>query len=198
MSKLIIATNNQGKVREIKEIFQGIYDEVLSLKDAGIRIDVEEDGKTFLENSAKKATEVSKLVDCDVMADDSGICVDGLGGAPGIYSARYSAEGTDEANRAALIEAVRPLEKKDRTARFHCAITIANRGEVIFSCEETCDTGEILLEERGEHGFGYDSLFYVESLGKTFAEIDPALKNSMSHRARALAATKAWLKENKA
>jgi len=198
MSKLIIATNNQGKVREIKAIFQGIYDEVLSLKDAGIQIDVEEDGKTFLENSAKKAVEVSKLVDCDCMADDSGICVDGLGGAPGIYSARYSPEGTDEANRIALIEAVKPLDKKDRSARFHCAITIAKGGEVVFSCEETCDTGEILLEERGENGFGYDSLFYLESLGQTFAEIDPETKNSMSHRARALETTKKWLLDQNA
>jgi len=197
MSKLIIATNNQGKVREIKEIFKGIYDEVLSMKDAGIIIDVEEDGSTFRENSAKKSVEVSKLVDCDVMADDSGICVDGLNGAPGIYSARYSAEGTDEANRIALIEAVRPLDKKDRFARFHCAITIANGGKVIFSCEETCDTGEILLEERGENGFGYDSLFYLASLGKTFAEIDPKVKNSVSHRARALETTRKWLIENK-
>lgn len=197
MSKLIIATNNQGKVREIKEIFQGIYDEVLSLKDAGICIDVEEDGHTFSENSAKKAVEVSKLVNCDVIADDSGICVDGLNGAPGVYSARYSPEGTDEANRAALIAAVTPLDPKDRTARFHCAITIANHGEVVFSCEETCDTGTILLEERGENGFGYDSLFYMESLGKTFAEIDPALKNSMSHRARALNTTGKWLQENR-
>ncbi len=197
MSKLIIATNNQGKVREIKAIFSGIYDEVLSLKDAGIKIDVEEDGTTFVENSAKKSVEVSKLVDCDVMADDSGICVDGLNGAPGIYSARYSAEGTDAANRVALIEAVRPLDKKDRSARFHCAITIANSGKVIFSCEETCDTGEILLEERGENGFGYDSLFFLESLGKTFAEIDPETKNSLSHRARALETTRKWLTENK-
>ena len=198
MSRLIIATNNQGKVREIKVIFDGIYDEILSLKDAGIRIDVEEDGSTFLENSAKKAVEVSKLVDCDVMADDSGICVDGLGGAPGIYSARYSAEGTDEANRIALIEAVRPLDRKDRSARFHCAITIANKGEVVFSCEETCDTGEIILEERGENGFGYDSLFYLESLGQTFAEISPETKNSMSHRARALETTRKWLQAKKA
>jgi len=197
MSRLILATNNQGKVREIKEIFKGIYDEVLSLKDAGIRIDVEEDGTTFLENSAKKAVEVSKLVDCDCIADDSGICVDGLGGAPGIYSARYSAEGTDEANRIALIEAVRPLDRKDRSARFHCAITIANGGKVVFSCEETCDTGEIILEERGENGFGYDSLFYLESLGQTFAEISPEIKNSMSHRARALETTKKWLQANK-
>lgn len=197
MSRLIIATNNQGKVREIKEIFKGIYDEVLSLRDAGIKIDVEEDGATFVENSAKKSVEVSKIVDCDVMADDSGICVDGLGGAPGIYSARYSAEGTDAANRIALIEKVRPLDKKDRSARFHCAITIANAGKVVFSCEETCDTGEILLEERGENGFGYDSLFYLESLGKTFAEIDPATKNSISHRARALETTRKWLSENK-
>lgn len=197
MSRLIIATNNQGKVREIKDIFKGIYDEILSLKDAGIDIDVEEDGATFTENSAKKSVEVSKLVDCDVLADDSGICVDGLNGAPGIYSARYSAEGTDEANRIALIEAVRPLDPVDRTARFHCAITIANGGKVVFSCEETCDTGVILLKERGENGFGYDSLFYLEPLGKTFAEISPEEKNTMSHRARALETTRIWLEERK-
>lgn len=192
--KLIIATNNAGKVREIKSIFQGIYDEVLSLKDAGIKIDVEEDGTTFLENAAKKAVEVSKIVDCDVMADDSGLCVDGLDGAPGIYSARYSKEGTDAANRKALIEAVSVLDEKDRTARFVCAIVIANGGEVKICEEAASDTGIIIEEERGENGFGYDSIFYLKERGLTFAEISPEEKNAQSHRARALQKVKDALK----
>ncbi len=193
MRKLIIATNNAGKIREIKSIFAGIYDDVASLKDEGIKIDVVEDGSTFEENAAKKAVEVSKLVNCDVMADDSGLCVDGLGGAPGIYSARYSAEGTDEANRAALIEKVSTLPEKDRTARFMCAIVIANAGNVIFSCEAASDTGSIILEERGDNGFGYDPIFYLPEYAKTYAEMSSQDKNAISHRARALEKAKEWL-----
>ena len=110
MSKLVIATKNAGKVKEIKAIFSGLFDDILSLRDAGIDADVVEDGDTFLANAAKKATEISLLTDCPVLADDSGICVDCLGGAPGVYSARYSEEGTDEANNRKIVE---------ETRRFH-------------------------------------------------------------------------------
>lgn len=186
MTKLIIATNNQGKVREIKSIFTGIYDEVLSLKDAGISADVVEDGDTFAANAAKKAVEISRMVDCDVLADDSGLCVDGLSGAPGVYSARYSPEGTDASNRAALIEAVRALPVEGREARFMCAIAVARAGEVVLATEAASDEGMILLQERGQNGFGYDSLFYVPAYGCTYAELEPEQKNRTSHRARAL------------
>ncbi len=186
MKKLILATNNAGKVREIKAIFTGLYDEVKSLKDEGIKADVIEDGKTFLENAAKKAREISLLTDCDVMADDSGLCVDGLDGAPGVYSARYSGEGTDEANRAALIKAVLKIDEKDRTARFVCAMAVARAGKVIFSCEAASDTGKIISEERGENGFGYDPIFLVKAAGRSMAELSAEEKNNISHRAVAL------------
>lgn len=193
MKKLIIATNNAGKVREIKSIFAGIYDETVSLKDEGIKIDVVEDGNTFAENAEKKAVEVSRLVDCDVLSDDSGLCVDGLNGAPGVFSARFSAEGTDEANRAALIKAVDGLAESERTARFVCAVVIARAGKTLFSCEAASDDGLIITEERGDNGFGYDPIFYLPKLGKTYAEMSAEDKNGMSHRARALQKAKEWL-----
>ncbi len=193
--KLIIATNNAGKTREIKAIFAGLYDDIASLKDEGIKADVVEDGDSFIANARKKAVEISRMVGCDVLADDSGLCVDGLGGAPGIYSARYSGEGTDEANRAALIKAVSEIPEKDRTARFHCAMCVAHSGDVLFECERTSDTGVIISEERGENGFGYDPIFFLPEYGATYAEMDADKKNAMSHRARALEAVRAWLTE---
>ena len=127
MKKLIIATNNAGKVREIKSIFTGIYDEVKSLKDENINVDVEEDGTTFHENAAKKAVEISRIVDCDVMADDSGLCVEALGGAPGIYSARYAGEhGDDEQNIIKLLDDLKDIEDEKRDAYFSCCMVLAN------------------------------------------------------------------------
>lgn len=184
MSKLIIATNNQGKVKEIKAILGGFYDEILSLKDAGIVADVVEDGKTFHENAAKKAIEISRMVSGDVLADDSGLCVDVLDGAPGIYSARFSGEdANDEKNNQKLLELVR--DKENRTARFVCALVLANGGREKLYVEEYAE-GRIIDEPRGENGFGYDPLFYVEEYGQTFAQIPSEVKNKISHRAKAL------------
>lgn len=184
MSKLIIATNNQGKVKEIKAILGGFYDEILSLKDAGIVADVVEDGKTFHENAAKKAIEISRMVSGDVLADDSGLCVDVLDGAPGIYSARFSGEdANDEKNNQKLLELVR--DQANRTARFVCALVLANGGKEKLYVEEYAE-GRIIDEPRGENGFGYDPLFYVEEYGQTFAQIPSEVKNKISHRAKAL------------
>ena len=193
--KLLIATNNAGKVREFKELLRGIYDEVVSLKDEGIQADVVEDGKTFLENARKKAGELSKLVDCDVLADDSGLCVDGLDGAPGIYSARYAGEPSDDKkNNQKLILEIQGLSKEQRKARFVCALSLYRGGKELLYATGECE-GRMIDEERGNNGFGYDPLFYVEEYGKTFAQLDAEIKNQISHRARALKMLKEKLEE---
>ena len=197
MSKLVIATGNAGKVREIKAIFAGLYDEICSLKDEGIHVDVVEDGTTFAENARKKAREISLITDCDVLADDSGLCVDALDGAPGVYSARFAGTGNDDDNNALLIEKLKDVPFEKRTARFVSAIAVARKGEVLFTCEGESDKGLITDEPRGNNGFGYDVVFYHPELKKTFGEIDSELKNSISHRRRALELVREKLKERK-
>jgi len=190
MDRLLIATNNQGKVREIKKILDGVYGEILSLKDAGIDVEVVEDGDSFYENARKKAVAISKLVDCDVLADDSGLCVDALGGAPGIYSARFAGEGaTDEDNNKKLIGLIKKVPQDNRQAKFVCAMVMAREGSELLHVEGEV-YGEILTKPRGEGGFGYDPLFYVERYCNTFGELDADVKNKISHRARALAGIK--------
>lgn len=185
MRQLIIATNNQGKVREIKAILGNFYDEIKSLKDAGIVADVVEDGDSFHANARKKAVEISEMVEGDVLADDSGLCVEALDMAPGIYSARFSGEGAnDEKNNAKLLSMVK--DKENRRAWFVCALVLANGGKEKLYVEERAE-GKIIDEPRGQNGFGYDPLFYVEEYGQTFAEIPPEVKNKISHRAKALA-----------
>ncbi len=144
MKRLILATGNPGKVREMKEILNGQYDEVLSMREAGVFVDVVEDADSFLGNAAKKRWPSAKKVDCDVVADDSGLCVHGLGNRPGVYSARYSKEGTDEANNQKLVEEVSVLPEAERGAHYECAIVLARQGKVAFSCECRCD-GHIVL-----------------------------------------------------
>ncbi|MEA4854449.1 MAG: XTP/dITP diphosphatase [Christensenella sp.] len=184
MKKLIIATNNQGKVKEIKAILGSFYDEILSLKDAGIVADVVEDGNSFYENARKKAVTISEMVDGDVLADDSGLCVDALDGAPGIYSARFSGEdATDEKNNVKLVSLLQG--KEDRTARFVCALVMANNGAEKIFVEDSVE-GEIIDVPQGENGFGYDPLFYVKQYEQTFAQIPAEEKNKISHRAKAL------------
>lgn len=190
MEKLLIATNNQGKVREIKKILDGVYCEILSLKDAGIDIEVLEDGSSFYENARKKAVTISKMVDCDVLADDSGLCVHALGGAPGIYSARFAGEGaSDEDNNKKLIKMIKKVPEDGRQAKFVCAMVMARGGSELMHVEGEV-YGEILTKPRGEGGFGYDPLFFVERQGKTFGELNADVKNKISHRARALAGIK--------
>ena len=192
MSRLVIATNNQGKVAEIKAIIGGFYDEVSSLGDAGIDLDVEEDGDTFEANARKKAVEAAAITGCDTLADDSGLCVDALGGAPGVYSARFAGEHATYAdNNAKLLADM--AEQDERGAVFVCTLALVRGGEVIEARGQV--RGEITLREYGKDGFGYDPLFFVPALGKTYAEISAAEKNAMSHRYLALAALKAKLTE---
>lgn len=187
MSRLIIATNNAGKVKEIKAIFEGVYDEVLSLKEAGIALEVEEDGVTFEQNAVKKAVEAAKVSCCDVLADDSGLCVEALGGAPGVFSARYAGpHATDALNNEKLLAALE--NEENRAAKFVAVVALVKGENVITACGEVC--GEIARRPSGGGGFGYDPLFFLPELGQTFAEIPAAIKNSLSHRARALKALK--------
>ena len=185
--KLIIASNNAHKVSEIKAILGCFYDEILSLREAGIDIDVVEDADTFEGNALKKAREVFAVADADaVLSDDSGLMVDALGGAPGVYSARYAGEGHDDAaNNAKLLDALKDVPGEKRTARFRTSVALIRRGMPAVTADGSVE-GVILHSPQGENGFGYDPLFYYEPLKKSFAQLTPEEKNSVSHRRRAL------------
>ncbi len=182
--KIIAATSNQGKVREIKSIFSGEAFEILSMKEAGIERDIEENGTTFEENALIKARAIARLCDCAVLSDDSGLCVDALNGAPGIYSARYAGENaTDQERVEKLLEEL--VNVKDRRAKFvgACALVYPDGKELVGIGEVY---GTIGFEPKGENGFGYDPIFISDELKKTFSEATEEEKNSISHRKRAL------------
>ncbi len=182
--KLIIASNNAHKLTEIKAILGGMFDEILSLREAGIEHETIEDGSSFMENAEKKAREIAELSGCCALADDSGICVDALGGAPGIFSARFSGvHGDDKANNRLLLE---KLETADtRAAHYTCAIALVRPDGSCVRAEGHMQ-GVIAHEEAGENGFGYDPLFFLPQYGLTAAQISPEEKNRISHRAQAL------------
>lgn len=183
--KLIVATNNAHKLKEIKSILGGEFEEILSLKEAGAELKAEENGSTFEENAIIKArgVEASSMA---VLADDSGLCVEVLGGAPGVKSARYASEGEENAddasNRRKLLKEMEG--KGERKAKFVCAVALL-WGEELYTAEGETE-GRILTDERGERGFGYDSIFYSDELGKSFGEAEEEEKNGVSHRGRAL------------
>ncbi len=185
MKKLVVATSNVGKLKEISEMLGGEYS-VVSMAQAGFIGDVEETGDTFYDNALLKAKSVSDALGVATLADDSGLEVDYLGGAPGVYSARYSGEPCDDArNRAFLLKNMQGAT--DRSARFTCCMVIYYPdGRIVTSTGYT--EGEILTEEQGENGFGYDSLFYSKDLKKSFGVASDEEKNSVSHRGRALRA----------
>ncbi len=187
--KLLIATNNAHKAREIREILGDSFSELLTMREAGVSLEVEEDGSTFAENALKKATETLAYVGDRfdaVLADDSGLCVDALNGAPGVYSARFSGEAhNDAANNARLIGLLKDVPDERRTARFCCCVALARRDrEPVVVLGEV--EGTILHEAHGANGFGYDPYFYYEPLKKSFAELSAEEKNAVSHRKRAL------------
>lgn len=187
MKKLIVASNNSKKIKEIKEILSKYPVDVVSLKEAGIDVEVEEDGNTFLENAYKKATEIYKIVpECMVLADDSGLMVDCLEGAPGVYSARFAGEhGNDKKNNEKLLSLLKNKEAHEKKAKFVCAIALVVDYNNIIKVEGELE-GVILDTERGKNGFGYDPIFYVPEYKMTCAEMDSKLKNTISHRAKAL------------
>lgn len=184
--KLIIASNNSHKIREIKKILGEKFEQIVSLRESGIDHETVEDGETFLENARKKATEIAALAGVPALADDSGICVDALGGAPGIFSARFAGEhGNDEANNALLLK--RLENEENRRAHYTCAIVLAYPDGTTVEAEAYFH-GEITRSPRGERGFGYDPLFVPLGSSRTVAEYTDEEKNAISHRAKALEA----------
>ena len=181
---LIIATHNPHKVREIRQILGDKFDNILSASQVGISSDVEETGETFYENARLKADFVkAQKKNCAVLSDDSGLCVDYLDGAPGVLSNRFFKEGDDRANRLHLLDVLK--DAKDRQAHFEtCVVFIDENGKVFSAVGKT--EGRITFSESGNGGFGYDSVFFSNELGKTFGEASPEEKNSVSHRGRAL------------
>ncbi len=188
--RLIIASNNAHKVREIKEILGGFFTDIRTLREAGIDIDVVEDGDTFEANALKKAMEI--LAACPeadaALSDDSGLMVDALGGAPGIYSARYAGEGHDDAaNNAKILADMAEVADDARGCRFVSAVALVRRGKEPLVVRGEA-VGRLLRAPRGQGGFGYDPLFFYPPLGKAFAELSAEEKNGVSHRKRALEA----------
>jgi XTP/dITP diphosphohydrolase len=183
--KLIIASNNKHKIYEIKKILGGKFSEIVSLAEAGIDHETVEDGVTFLENAGKKAREIAEIANLPALADDSGICVDALGGAPGVYSARFSGvHGNDEDNNRLLLEKL--SDKEDKSAHYCCAMVLAYPDGREISAEGFM-YGEITHNPRGDRGFGYDPLFIPRGESRTVAEMTDEEKNLISHRANALA-----------
>ena len=194
MKKLIVASNNDHKIMEIKQILSQFPFEVLSLKEASIDIDVEETGSTFMENAYLKASEIFKLANGNmVLADDSGLSVESLDGAPGIFSARFAGEhGNSKANNEKLLSILEGESEEQRKAKFICAmVLIVNEDEIVKVQGEA--EGVITAEFRGEEGFGYDPLFFVKEYNKTFAQMSAEEKNAISHRGRALEKLKSQL-----
>ena len=182
--KLIIASNNAHKLIEIKAILGNHFEQILSMREAGIEHETVEDGQTFLENAEKKAREMAEISGCCALADDSGLCVDALDGAPGIYSARFcGVHGDDPANNRLLLQKLEGVE--DRAAHYTCAMVLARPDGSIVSAEGYL-YGQIAREEAGSNGFGYDPLFYMPEYGCTTAQMSPEQKNRISHRAEAL------------
>lgn len=195
MKKLIIASNNSHKIREIKAILAEFPFEIISLKESGIDIDVEEDGSTFMENAFKKATEIFKLREnAMVLSDDSGLMVESLGGAPGVYSARFAGEhGNDTKNNEKLLKLLEGKPYEERKASFVSAIVlIVNKENVIRVQGEV--QGYIKESPSGNSGFGYDPIFYYPEYDMSFGEMSEESKNAISHRAKALEKLKQELK----
>ena len=192
----VLASRNRGKLEEMQAILGEHGIQVALQSDLGLDVDVAETGTTFLENAVLKATAVCQAAGLPAIADDSGLAVDALDGAPGVYSARYGGEAcqTDQDRNRLLLTNLEGVPSAARTARFVCAMACAFPDGRILTAQGTCE-GQILDHLQGEGGFGYDPLFLVPELGLTFAQLPPARKNQLSHRARALAALAAQLNE---
>lgn len=193
--KIIVATGNKDKVKEIKSIFNKTEDEVLSMKEAGITTDVEETGTTFEENALLKAKAIAGKCDSVVLADDSGLEVDYLDKQPGIYSARYMGEDTSyDIKNAAIIDLLKDAEFEQRTARFVCAVAAVCPDGREFVTRATME-GYIGYEPKGENGFGYDPILYLKEYDCMSAELSLEAKNEISHRGKAFRAMKALLEK---
>lgn len=183
MTKLIVATKNPGKIREMVELLSGLPYEVSTLLDYLDAPDVEETGSTFVQNAVIKATAYAHFTGELTLADDSGLEVDALGGAPGVFSSRFAPTESERNER--LLSMMKCVSDGRRTARFRCVIAIADPSGCIRTCEGSVE-GVIADAPKGDNGFGYDPLFYIPDLKKHFAELDSARKNAISHRGKAL------------
>ena len=192
-NKIIFATGNEGKLREIREILKELQVPVLSMKEAGVSLNIEENGSTFAENAEIKARAVWNCTGGIVLADDSGLVVDALGGEPGVYSARYMGQDTSyEIKNREIIRRLEAVSGQDRSARFVCIIAAVLPDGTVRKTEGTMD-GVIAMEPAGEEGFGYDPILYIPEYGKTGAQLTMEEKNAISHRGKALRAMKGEL-----
>lgn len=195
MTNIIFATGNQGKMREITQIMADMDVEIKSMKEAGIFIDIEENGTTFEENALIKARAIAKEANAIVLADDSGLEIDYLDKAPGVLSARFLGEDTSyDIKNTHILELLKDVKGKERSARFVCSIAAVFPDGREFTTYATIE-GEIGHKIEGENGFGYDPIFFVPEFGKTTAQLSPDEKNKISHRGKALTMMKEILKE---
>jgi XTP/dITP diphosphohydrolase len=195
MSTLLLASNNQGKVIEIQALLQGLSLQLITPARLGLEMNVIEDGQTYAENAARKGLAFAKVSGFVTLADDSGLEVDALSGAPGLFSARFSPKpGANDADRRAYLLAQLDERPRPWTARFRCVIALATPGGDLKFAEGICP-GEVIPEERGENGFGYDPIFWLPELGRTMAQLDLEEKNQLSHRACAVRAAIPLIRE---
>lgn len=196
--RLLLATNNPGKVREFRRLLDGASFDVVTPAEAGIALDVEETGTSYAENAALKARAFAEAGGCLALADDSGIEVDALGGGPGMYSARYGGPGLDDARRTArLLEELGDVPAEQRTARYRAVVALAWPGAAEVRLFEGVQEGAIALEPRGERGFGYDPVFLINrETAEVQAELSDEAKDVISHRGQAVRAARAWLREH--
>ncbi|GLO66767.1 MULTISPECIES: XTP/dITP diphosphatase [Oceanobacillus] len=194
MKKIIVATKNKGKAKEFKEFFASFDIQAISLLDLPESIpDIEETGTTFEENAALKAEQISERFNTAVIADDSGLIIDALNGRPGLFSARYAGEPTnDQANIDKVLQEMQDVPDQDRHARFICVLAIAQPGEETTFNTGYCE-GYIHRNQKGDHGFGYDPIFIPKGYDVTMAELDPDKKNQISHRKNAIDQLEKWL-----
>ena len=193
METIIFATKNQGKLKEIRAIMEGAKWHVISMEEAGIDIDIEEDGESFIDNAIIKAQAIARMTGKIALADDSGLEVDAMDKAPGVQSARFMGYDTDyRIKNQAILDRLSGLGDSERTARFVCAIAAAIPNGETLTCQATIE-GIIGYQIVGEHGFGYDPIFYLPQYGMTTAELSPTVKNEISHRGKALRQMKGML-----
>lgn len=191
--KIVLATSNPGKLREIRRCFSGLPFEFLSLRDIGASGEVEENGTTFLENARLKSLAYSLLSEHLTLAEDSGLEVDYLNGSPGVRSARYSGPGaSDEKNIRKVLQLMQGVPWPARRARFVCQLVLSKGGRILKTCRGQV-RGTLAREKKGNSGFGYDPIFFYRPFGKTFGEVGPEMKNAVSHRGRALKKMRAFL-----
>lgn len=195
MKRIIFATTNEGKVKEIKSILKDLKVEVVTMKEAGIVLDIEENGTTFEENAVIKAEALTAYTDDIILADDSGLEIDYLNKEPGVYSARYLGKDTPyEIKNQIILDRLKDVSKNERSARFVCAIAAAAKDMPTRTTIGTIE-GYIGDSPKGNNGFGYDPIFYVEEFGTSTADLSPQIKNQISHRGKALVAMEEILKE---